>query len=106
MQCFSSDVLSSLLQRPHIVALFQLFRFSRYFRMRCALMPISLRPTRHTERTSILLPLPEGATRITTSSLTPYQNAVSVASILPSPAFPPTLPHPTPFPPSTPTPNA
>ena len=51
--------------------------------MRRAFAPRSLRPTRLFERTSTRLPAPSGRTRITTSSLNPYQKVVSVASIVP-----------------------
>ena len=58
----------------------------RYARMRLALVPTSLSPTRDTERTSTRLPAPFASTRITTSSLKPNQNVVSVASMRPAAA--------------------
>ncbi len=51
--------------------------------MRAALAPTSLPPTRDTERTSMRLPAPSASTRITTSSLKPNHNVVSVASMRP-----------------------
>lgn len=52
--------------------------------MRFALAPRSLRPTRETERTSILLPVPAGVTRTTTSSVKPNHGVVAVASMRPA----------------------
>ena len=51
--------------------------------MRRALVPISLRPMRDTERTSTRVPAPQGVSRTTTSSLNPNQRVVSVASMRP-----------------------
>ena len=52
--------------------------------IRAAFAPISLRPTRDTERTSIALPLPSATTRTTTSSLNPNHAVVAVASTNPA----------------------
>ncbi len=68
--------------------------FSKNVLIRLALVPTSLRPTRETERTSIRLPWPAAAMRMTMSSLNPNQKVVSVASIRPSPGFELTIVHP------------
>ena len=55
----------------------------RKARIRLAFVPASPPPTRESDRTSTRLPLSAGFIRTTTSSLKPYQNVVSVASIRP-----------------------
>ncbi len=67
---------------------------ARYSRIRRALVPTSLRPTRDTERTSTRVPPPAGVRRITTSSLKPNQNVVSVASMRPAAGSTCTISHP------------
>jgi hypothetical protein len=62
---------------PDVV--FQDLTPERKARMRRALTPRSLRPTREAERTSMRLPFGAGLTRTTISSVKPNQRVVSLA---------------------------
>src|SRR4051812_46006270 len=75
---------------------------SVYARTRRALVPISLRPTRDFERTSMRLPVSAAVTLTAMSSLKPNHFVVSTASSVPAAASRPTLPSPSTRPPSPP----